>query len=627
MYHTARLGEVLISQRILTPEQVQQAEAIALSEGDDLAETLVRHGFVSDERMLQVQAMMRGVSSWYGNREDPDPAAVSLLSEEVCRRLWVLPLQVQGDRLLVAMLDTDDVVTIDQCRQFSGYRIEPVLTRPRVLERCMDRVFAGLGHRAVDQLVTQAMGEVSDDWEDVLPAESGVSKEEMRPVVGLVQQILGEAVRLGASDIHFEPRRYRTEIRFRIDGRLHVMREVPAALHRALTARVKIMANLDIVEYRVPQDGRISLNHDGRSVDIRVSVLPNVHGSRIVLRLLDKSVALRNLDELGFSPRNLALFGDMITKPYGLILVTGPTGSGKTTTLYSALNHIKDSATNIMTCEDPVEYDIEGINQSHVNEKVGLTFAAQLRAILRQDPDVILVGEIRDKETADTAIRAALTGHLVLSTLHCNDAAGAVPRLTDMGVEPFMLSSALIGVMAQRLVRLLCPHCRTAVPANAAEQRLMIRNGVENYHWVYEPVGCPECAQIGYHGRTSVHEVMPFNAEMQRLVARRESSECLREAAAKFGFRTLQADALDRVAAAWTSMAEVRRQVFYDTVGEQEASEPQHVYSGEAAPTSSYAAGPEASLRFEAEPSRHSASIHLGRHNDWGYAVPSADAA
>jgi type IV pilus assembly protein PilB len=382
-----------------------------------------------------------------------------------------------------------------------------------------------------------------------------------RPIVNLVNNLLSEAIRAGASDVHIEPRSERVDVRYRIDGQMKKVSEIPQALLPMITTRLKIMAEIDIVEFRVPQDGRVTVQIDGRQVDLRVSVLPNYHGQRIVLRILDQSKSLKSLNEIGFRDRDLHLFRSLVRKPYGMFLVTGPTGSGKTTTLYAALAELREVTNNIMTCEDPIEYDIDGINQSQVNEKVGLTFASQLRATLRQDPDIILVGEIRDGETAQTAMRAAMTGHLVLTTLHCNDAASAIPRLLDMDIDPFLLSTSLIGVMSQRLLRVLCPHCKDEEIADGEDRALL-----EAYGFAAEPVGIPKgcamCSGTGYKGRAPVHEIMPVTPALARMIAEREPVESLRKAA---GFVGMQEEAIEMALAGLTSLAEAQRVVFFES--------------------------------------------------------------
>ena len=379
------------------------------------------------------------------------------------------------------------------------------------------------------------------------------------PAVQMVNAMINEAVRVGASDIHYEPRKDKVEVRFRIDGVLHTWRDLPKDLQDVCAARIKVMAELDINEKRLPQDGRISVNFGTRSVDLRISTLPIMYGEKIVMRLLDRGMSFRPLEALDFSPHNKAAFENLIHQPLGLLLVTGPTGSGKTTTLYSALNVLRNKSNNIVTCEDPVEYDMEGVNQSQVFEKIGLTFARQLRSILRQDPDVILVGETRDSETAEIAFRAAMTGHMVLSTLHSNDAPTAVTRLIDMGVPPFLISSGLIGMVAQRLVRRLCPHCRREAPPTPQQAALLSISANER---IFHPVGCQSCEGTGYKGRVGVHEVVAVDENFSRLIMNRAPSADLRRAAQNAGMVPMREDALLKMRAGQTSPEDVIRQVF-----------------------------------------------------------------
>jgi type IV pilus assembly protein PilB len=379
------------------------------------------------------------------------------------------------------------------------------------------------------------------------------------PAVQMVNSMITDAVRLGASDIHMEPRKGLLEVRVRVDGVLHVWKNIPKDMQDICIARVKVMAELDINEKRLPQDGRITITVPGKSLDLRVSSLPVLYGEKIVLRILDRSMSVRPLDGLDFSPYNKMAFEELIHQPLGLLLVTGPTGSGKTTTLYSALNVLKSKTTNIVTCEDPIEYDIDGINQSAVFEKVGLTFARQLRAIMRQDPDIILVGEIRDAETAETAFRAAMTGHLVLSTLHSNDAPTSITRLIDMGVPPFLISSGLIGVVAQRLVRRLCPFCRRQAPPTPQQAALLTISPTEN---IYHPVGCQKCDGTGYKGRIGVHEVVTVDERMERLIMDRAPGSQLRQAARSAGMVPIREDALMKIRTGLTSVEDVIRQVY-----------------------------------------------------------------
>lgn len=386
------------------------------------------------------------------------------------------------------------------------------------------------------------------------------------PAVQMVNAMLSEAIRLGASDIHVEPRRGGLEVRLRVDGVLHLWKALPKDMQDVVTARIKVMAELDINEKRLPQDGRITVTIPGRTIDIRISSLPVLYGEKIVMRLLDRGMSFRGLDQLDFSAHNLRTFDDLIRQPIGLILVTGPTGSGKTTTLYSALNTLKDVAVNITTCEDPVEYDMEGINQSAVFEKVGLTFARQLRAILRQDPDIILVGEIRDAETAEIAFRAGMTGHLVLSTLHSNDAPTSVTRLIDMGVPPFLISSGLIGMVAQRLVRRLCPTCRQQALPTARQAELMsMETNIPIWNAVGKVAGdktCPQCEGTGYKGRIGVHEVVTVDEYFERLIIRQAPGSELRQAAVRAGMVPMREDAIGKIRGGLTSVEDVLRQVY-----------------------------------------------------------------
>jgi general secretion pathway protein E len=386
-----------------------------------------------------------------------------------------------------------------------------------------------------------------------------LESEDDAPIVRLINALLSQAVREGASDIHVEPFETRSVVRFRIDGVLRDIIEPPQAAHGLLVSRIKIMARLDIAEKRMPQDGRITLRLAGRPVDVRVATLPTAHGERVVMRLLDKQAGKLNLPAIGMPPETLAVLNDLIHQPHGIFLVTGPTGSGKTTTLYAALSQLDTTRHNIMTVEDPIEYDLDGIGQTQVNPKIELSFARALRAILRQDPDIIMIGEIRDLETAQIAVQASLTGHLVLATLHTNDSVGAVTRLVDMGIEPFLVASSLIGVLAQRLVRKLCPQCKRAHTPDAAERRLLQLNGTTNDLQIYLPVGCPACSNSGYHGRTGVFELLTVDDPMRSLIHDGASEDKTRDHARQRGMRSIREDGLRWVITGETSLDEVLR--------------------------------------------------------------------
>jgi type IV pilus assembly protein PilB len=395
--------------------------------------------------------------------------------------------------------------------------------------------------------------------QDLNRIDSVGARSAQGPAVQMINAMISEAVRVGASDIHIEPRKTVVEIRFRVDGVMHVWKNLPKDMQDICTARVKVMSDLDINEKRLPQDGRVTINVPGRTIDLRISILPVLYGEKIVMRLLDRELSVRGLEQLDFSPYNKSAFDDLIHRPLGLILVTGPTGSGKTTTLYAALNTLKSKTVNIVTCEDPIEYDMDGINQSQVFDKVGLTFARQLRSILRQDPDIILVGEIRDAETAEIAFRAAMTGHLVLSTLHSNDAATSVTRLVDMGVPPFLISSGLIGMVAQRLVRRLCTSCRRQAPPTPRQAELL---NIAPTDLIWHPVGCQRCEGTGYKGRLAVHEVVRADEKFERLIMHGATASQLRQAAESIGMIPIREDALNKIRAGLTSVDDVMRQVY-----------------------------------------------------------------
>ena len=561
-----RLGELLVTHRLLTADQLAQALELQRRRPQPLGQILIQLGYITEERLLQACAVQKGVNAWHLQHDPPASEALVLVPGNLCRAHMLLPVRVKPDRLYLAMRDPGDIDAIDMVRNFTKMRVEPVLASEERLLRAIEELHGpATGTEDGDitaRLVSEAMSEMQGDSAET---DGGITEAEMRPVVGLVNEILAEAVKMRASDIHIEPRKDRVEIRYRMDGQLQRIHEIPVKLRAPLTARLKIMSNMDIVEYRLPQDGRMTFTSHGRTVDLRVSVLPAYHGQRLVLRILDKSATLRTMSDLGFNDHNWGLFEEMIHKPYGLVLVTGPTGSGKTTTLYAAINQLRETSNNIMTCEDPVEYDIDGINQSNVNEKIGLTFASQLRAILRQDPDVVLVGEIRDQETAQTAIRAALTGHLVLSTLHCNDSPSAIPRLIDMGVEPFLLSTALIGVTGQRLLRRLCTHCKEQYAPSPEDRAQIGATFAGDLPMLWRAVGCLRCADTGYSGRMAVHEIFPVAPEVQHAIAACEPMDSLRRTASGYGYQPLQADAVERVLAGDTSLSEARRLVFFDT--------------------------------------------------------------
>ncbi len=567
-----RLGEVLVNLKLITPFQLDEAIEAQKERAEPLGKVLIRLGYLTEDLLLNALAAQYGVWPWRLEENPADPAVAKRLPKKACQQHQVLPVAIRGDLLLLGMVDPHNLDAIDLARNVTGMRIEAVLCEGDRLLRAIEDVFSVTkASQTTNELVDQALKDFRIDPK-ARPHTNEITEVDTRPVVGLVNQMLTDAIREGASDIHVEPRADRVDVRFRIDGELRKMREFPISLMPMFTTRIKIMSELDIVEFRVPQDGRVAVVIDGRNVDLRVSVLPNHHGQRIVLRVLDKSHGLKSLDEIGFTGSNLDQFRNLVSKPYGMFLVTGPTGSGKTTTLYAALAELRRSSNNVMTCEDPIEYEVDGVNQSQVFEKVGLTFARQLRAILRQDPDIVLVGEIRDAETAETAVRAALTGHMVLSTLHCNDAPSAIPRLLDMHIDPFLLSTSLIGVMAQRLVRKLCPLCKVERLATHEERALLEAYGVSLTH-VSTPGGCPACSMTGYKGRTAIHEILSIPPPVAKVMAAKGSIEEIRTESMRYGYVPMQHAALELVSKGLTSLAEARRVVFLDATYARERNE------------------------------------------------------
>lgn len=568
--YRVRLGELLISLRLINKHQLEQGLELQQQSPAPLGSILVGLGFISEDQLLNALAAQMGVSPWRLDEQAVNKAAVGRLTQHMARLYQVLPVDIKGDLLVLAMRNPLDIDAIDLIHNLTNMRIEPVLVDADRLVKAIEEAYSSFRPEAdLGGLVMQAVNQADASKPADVISESD-EKDQTKPVIGLVNQILTDAITMGASDIHLEPRGKRVDVRFRIDGEIRKVRDFPSTIMPMLTTRIKIMSELDIVEFRVPQDGRFSMKINAREIDFRVSVLPNHHGQRIALRVLDKSHSLKKLNELGFEEEHLETFRSLIEKPYGMLLMSGPTGSGKTTTLYAALADLKADRRIIMTCEDPIEYEIDGVNQSQVFEKVGLTFAVQLRAILRQDPDIILVGEIRDGETAQTAIRAAMTGHLVLSTVHCNDAPSAVPRLLDMDIDPFLLSTSVIGVASQRLIRTLCPHCKTAKKASKQEMDIL-ESVIPSLNYQVEtmqPVGCGQCHNTGYKGRTCVSEIMQVSPEVATAIADRASLDTIREIAAKSGYRAMKYSAINLVVNGETTIAEAKRHVFFDSFGQ-----------------------------------------------------------
>ena len=523
-----------------------------------LCDRLARDGVVDARTVLQVRARLLGLSHVEISPYSVDPSVVRTLPEEAARRHRAIPLFRVGNDLTLAMADPTDVLAIDAVRDSTGCDVIPVLALRRDIERAINQ-FYGIDP-ILERLVaeaqrTEAVAEVTER-EDELDLSDLASDES--PTVRLVNLIILKAIRDGASDAHVEPDHDALRVRYRVDGRLGAEQRIPLALHAGIVSRLKILADLDLAQKRLPQDGRISLHAEGRRIDLRISSLPTIRGEKIVLRLLDTQQTLTSLADLGLAPSIESDWRELVASPHGMILVTGPTGSGKTTTLYASLTAINKLDTNIVTVEDPVEFDFPVINQVQVNTKAGLTFSSALRSILRQDPNVIMVGEIRDRETAQIAVRAALTGHLVLSTLHTNDATSAPNRLIDMGVEPYLVASALKGVLAQRLVRRNCPRCSEPVELDPARHPPEVVERIERSgEAVHQGTGCRSCNQTGYRGRVALHELMPVNDEIERAIVRQLPAAGIRAIARRRSMPDLFEDGLAKARSGKTSIEQV----------------------------------------------------------------------
>jgi type IV pilus assembly protein PilB len=553
-----QLGALLVANGLLDDEGLQTALHEQTKSGKSLGRVLIDLGLVSEGHLVSTLASHLGLEYVDLEEYPVDSSAVALISDSLARRYQALPIGWNDTRLLVAMADPSNVFAIDDIRTITGCDVQTVVsTRPAILTT-IDKY-----HR-LDTEAQDISAQAASELEEEVDLASVREVVEDAPIVKLVNMLITQGVADRASDIHIEPSENDVRVRYRIDGVLHEVMRPPKAIQAGIISRLKIMADINIAERRIPQDGRVSVTVGGKGVDLRVATLPTVFGEKIVMRILDKSNALLKLSDLGFLPATMARFEQSYRKPYGTILVTGPTGSGKSTTLYATLNIVNDEAKNIITVEDPVEYRLPGINQVQVNNKAGLTFASALRSILRSDPDIVLVGEIRDKETATIAIEAALTGHLVLSTLHTNDAATTPTRLVEMGVEPFLVASALDCIVAQRLARRLCDRCKEPYRLDPSELQAVgwhVDEEESEAPEVFRAVGCGACSQTGYHGRFALHEVMPVTEEIERMVVEREHSEDMKKMAVAQGMLSLRQVGLHQVRAGLTSIEEILRVV------------------------------------------------------------------
>jgi type IV pilus assembly protein PilB len=565
-----RLLELLVKENLLTVEQAQKATAEQRRTSERLGTVLKRLGFLSDEDILDFLSRKYGIPVINLQRVEVTEEIVKLVKKEIVQKYQVFPVRKVGNTLTLALSDPTVVLAIDDVQFATGLHVIPVLASETAIKEAIDKAYVDSAAKLDEILKTgeqvgaDALELVDRGAQKVDITELGEEAGEA-PVIRFVNLILADAIRKRASDIHLEPYEKVFRVRYRIDGVLHDVMAPPKQMEAAILSRVKIMANMDIAERRLPQDGRISVKFSSKEVDLRVSSLPTIFGEKIVLRILDKSGVVLDLQKLGFEEDDLERFRRVIQTPYGMILVTGPTGSGKSTTLYAAVSTINSAEINIMTAEDPVEYNLPGVNQVHVRDDIGMTFQLALRSFLRQDPDVILVGEMRDTETASIAIRAALTGHLVFSTLHTNDAPSTVTRLLDMGIVPFLVSSSLLMVVAQRLCRRICVECREQIelPLSVLLDVGFKPEEAEGIK-VYKGLGCTNCANTGYRGRMAIHEILYINPELQEAIVKLRPANELKEIATKHGMRTLRQSGLRKVALGMTTLDEIIRVTFAD---------------------------------------------------------------
>lgn len=543
-----RIGDLLLDSGVITEDQLKQALEQQHGTRERLGDVLIANNYITEQQFIEVLEFQLGIPHVQLYREKIDPKLVQLLSQKLAVQHCVMPLRMDGNKLVLAMADPLDYFAIDEIRVATGLRIEPVIASRNELAGVVNRYY-GL-QDTIEQISHTLQSKDMDDDQAI--------KDEDSPVVKTVNRIIAQAVQMGASDIHLDPQESSFFIRYRVDGIMRTERTLPPNMHGIITARIKIMANLNVAERRLPQDGRVELEIDFRKVDIRVATLPTIHGEKVVIRVLDLGQSLADITKLAMSERNERSFRQSIEMSHGVVLITGPTGSGKSTTLYSALSHLNKEDVNIITVEDPVEYQLEGVNQVQVNAASGLTFARGLRAILRQDPNIIMLGEIRDSETAEISVRAAMTGHLVLSTLHTNSAVNAISRLIDMGVEPFLIASSVNCIVAQRLVRRICTHCSQPYTPNEKELELLQSCGIHETV-LYSGAGCAGCGRTGYRGRIAIHEVLVLDKGLRSMILSKRSDHDYEAYAGKQGMVSILEDGLRKAAAGETTITEVYR--------------------------------------------------------------------
>ena len=549
-----RLGDLLIKQNVLTEEELKKALELQKGSGKKIGEVLVDNGFITEEMIVRALQMQLGLKVVQLAGVTIPKEVRGLVSVDLLKKYTCIPFELDpynANILHLAMADPMDMMAIDDISIVTNLQVEPYIATTRDIRTAIDRWYGASETLDAARRFTKEREQLRGNTGE----EPGADVSDA-PIVQLVRSLLEQAIRQRASDVHIEALESKVRVRYRIDGALYEKMVYDNSLLPAISTRIKIMGGMDISEKRKPQDGRMTIMVDRQEYDIRISSVPTVHGEKIVMRISSKLSLTKNKKELGLAPDELKRFDHMLSAPYGIIFVTGPTGSGKSTTLYTALSELNKEAVNIVTVEDPVEADIEGINQIQVNNKVNLTFASALRSILRQDPDIIMIGEIRDRETAGIAVQASITGHLVVSTLHTNNAAGTLNRMADMGVERYLIADSVVGVIAQRLVRKLCPHCRKKRLATEEEKRLLKQDTYKEME-IYEPTGCDLCNHTGYFGRTGVFEIMEVNEEIRDLIAEGGSSEKLENAARRAGMCTLHDNGIRYVLEGITSIEEM----------------------------------------------------------------------
>lgn len=553
MSQKVRIGDKLVKKGYITTDQLEKALKLQVGTGKRIGEILIEQGLITPELLTEALTELLDIESINLTRSNINPELTKLIPENICKRYKIFPFNQEDNKLYLAMVDPQDRQAIQDSKRISGLDIIPYISTMGQINQAIEFFYSNVD-------LDKALNEYSStgNIQDEITLEDDVNSA---PIVRLVHSVLETAVRMSASDIHIEREGNFMRIRFRVDGILSEYMKMSSKPYKAVISRVKIMAGLNISEKRLPQDGRIFLNVDNKQIDYRVSTMPTSKDEKVVMRVLDKSTFMVNKEKLGLSEKNVKIYDELLSNPYGLILVVGPTGSGKTTTLYSMLNQLNSVEKNILTIEDPVEYELEGINQSQINYKAGLDFASALRAFLRQDPDIIMVGEIRDLDTAQIGIRAALTGHLVLSTLHSNTAVGAISRLSDMDVDSFLITSSLMGVVSQRLVRKICPSCKSSYIAEMGEKKAL-KYPLDKELVLYKGQGCEKCNNTGYKGRVGIYEILKVSKPIRDLINKGATEEEILTKAKELGMETMKEDAASKVISGETTVEEMLRVTF-----------------------------------------------------------------